>query len=88
MATQSKIGAETVKDIILDVLIGTKKKKLMSGAILLIIAFLIHVQTMNNGSNFKLRPRNKDGKKVLISSPRKEAKVTSMQFSCQESENS
>lgn len=63
MATQSKIGAETVKDILIDMFIGTRKKKLMSGAILLIIAFLIHVQSMGGNNQFKMRPRDKDGKK-------------------------
>lgn len=65
MASQSKPIGATLKDILIDMLIGSKKKKMMSGAILLIIAFLIHVQSMKNGADtLRLKPRDKDSKKV------------------------
>ena len=65
MASQSKPMAATVKDILIDMFIGSKKKKMVSGAILLIIAFLIHIQSMKSGADLlKLKPRDKDSKKV------------------------
>lgn len=65
MASQSKPIGAAVKDILIDMLIGSKKKKMMSGAILLIIAFLIHVQSMKSGTDtLRLKPRDKDSKKV------------------------
>jgi len=65
MASQSKPLASGLKDILIDMLIGSKKKKMVSGAILLIIAFLIHVQSMKSGADMlRLKPRDKDRKKV------------------------
>lgn len=66
MASQSKIATESMKDILLDMFVGTTKKKMVSGAILLIIAFLIHVQTMDGKDQYKFKPRDKDYKKVTI----------------------
>lgn len=66
MASQSKIATESMKDILLDMFVGTTKKKMVSGAILLIIAFLIHVQTMGGKDQYKFKPRDKDYKKVTI----------------------
>lgn len=64
MASQSKV-AETVdlKSILLDLLVGSRNKKLITGAILLIIAFLLHIRNMN-GSNVKVKLREKDAKRV------------------------
>lgn len=50
MAEQSKAIASSLKDILIDMLVGSRRKKFVSGAILLIITFLIHVQTMKNGT--------------------------------------
>lgn len=48
-------------------LIGTKKKKFISAAILLIIGFLIHVKNIKSGTDqIKLKIKDKDGKKVII----------------------
>jgi hypothetical protein len=71
-------------------LIGSKRRKFISGAILLIIAFLIHVQSIkSNTDQLKLKPRDKDSKKVhphLIIF-RKEEREMSTRFSFQELKN-
>lgn len=65
MANQSKVEATSIKGFLQDMLIGSKNRKLISGAILLIIAFLIHVQNIkSNTDQIKLKPRDKDSKKV------------------------
>lgn len=52
MATQSKVVPITnMKDFLLDMLIGTKKKKFITAAILLIIGFLIHIKNMKSGTD-------------------------------------
>lgn len=44
--------------------IGTKKRKLVSAAILLIIGFLIHIKNMKTGADqLKVKLRDKDMKK-------------------------
>lgn len=54
-----------IRSVFMDLLLGTRKKKLISGAILLIIAFLLHVRNMNaNAETMKLKLRDKDRKKV------------------------
>lgn len=54
-----------LKELILDMLIGTKKKKLITAAIFLIIGFLIHVKNMKSGADqIKVKLRDKDIKKV------------------------
>lgn len=68
MATQSKVESNDFLDVIRDLLLGSRKKQMVSGAILVIIAFLIHIRNLNNGSdNIKLKPRIKDKKKVICS---------------------
>lgn len=59
MATQSKPALSMdLKAMIMDLLLGTRKKKLISGAILLIIAFLLHLRNMNGSAdNMKLKIR-------------------------------
>ena len=59
MAIQSKEAAALdFKSMLLDLLIGTRKKKMISGAILLIIAFLLHVRNMNGSTdNMKIKLR-------------------------------
>ena len=86
MASQSKPIASGLKDILIDMLIGSKKKKMVSGAILLIIGFLIHVQSMKSGADMlRLKPRDKDSKKVkALSYFRKEEKETLMRCLCPE----
>lgn len=47
--------------------IGTKKRKLVSAAILLIIGFLIHIKNMKTGADqLKVKLRDKDMKKVPV----------------------
>jgi hypothetical protein len=65
MTTQSKVASMNLKELILDMLIGTKKKKLITAAIFLIIGFLIHVKNMKSGADqIKVKLRDKDIKKV------------------------
>lgn len=58
--------------------IGTRKRKFMSAAILLIIGFLIHIKNMKTGADsLKIKLRDKDGKKVSNTiNRRKVARVT------------
>ena len=68
MASQSKVlqQSPSTKDFILDLLVGTGKKQLISSAILLIIAFLIHIKssTLPQELKMNLKDKGKD-KKVL-----------------------
>lgn len=65
MATQSKVESVNWKNLFTDLFIGTRKKQFISGAILIIIAFLIHIRNQNNGPDtMKLKPKDKDKKKV------------------------
>lgn len=64
MTTQSKIATTELKDLIIDMLVGTKKKKFITAAILLIIGFLIHIKSMKSGADqIKVKLRDKDMKK-------------------------
>ena len=82
MAEQSKMAAGVdIKAILIDILVGSTNKKLITGSILLIIAFLLHVRNMNgNGSNLKVRIKDNNKKlvKILLS---REEKAMLMQFS-------
>ena len=66
MASQSKVAQGVdIKAIILDVLFGTRNKKMITGAILIIIGFLLHVRNSNgNASNLKIKMSEKDKKRV------------------------
>lgn len=67
MATQSKVESVDWKKLLTDLFIGTRKKQFISGAILIIIAFLIHIRNQNNGTeSLKLKPGQKDKKRVLV----------------------
>lgn len=67
MATQSKVESVDWKSLLSDLFIGTRKKQFISGAILIIIAFLIHIRNQNNGTDsLKLKPKEKDKKKVNL----------------------
>ena len=58
--------------------IGTRKRKFVSAAILLIIGFLIHIKNMKTGADsLKIKIRDKDAKKVInTSNYRKVERVT------------
>ena len=67
MATQSKEASVNMKSMLTDLLIGTRKKQLISSTILLIILFLIHVKNKNgNAVEIKLKINDKDKRKVII----------------------
>ena len=74
MAEQSKMASGVdIKAILIDILVGSTNKKLVTGSILLIIAFLLHVRNMNgNGSNVKVRIKDNNKKMVQIFSCREE----------------
>ena len=67
MATQSKEVAANMKEILVELLMGSRKKQLVSSTILLIIMFLIYVRNKNGQTpeiKFKLSDRAK--KKVTM----------------------
>ena len=70
MADQSKVLQQSsgAKDLVLELLVGTRKKKLISSAILLIIAFLIHIKSSTPSQELKmnLKEKGKDKKVTLI----------------------
>lgn len=68
MAEQSKMATGVdIKAILIDILVGTTNKKLITGSILLIIAFLLHVRNSNgSGSNLKVKIKDGNKKKVSI----------------------
>ena len=70
MADQSKVLQQSsgAKDLVLELLVGTRKKKLISSAILLIIAFLIHIKSSTPSQELKmnLKEKSKDKKVTLI----------------------
>lgn len=79
MTTQSKVASSiNLKEFLKDMFIGTRKRKFVSAAILLIIGFLIHIKNMKTGADqIKLKLRDKDIKKVNhTNNCRKEARVT------------
>ena len=66
MAVQSKEASLNMKNMLIDMLIGTSKKKLISSTILLIIVFLIHVRNkQSTRKEIKLNLKDKDKKKVI-----------------------
>ena len=79
MTTQSKVASSiNLKEFLKDMFIGTRKRKFVSAAILLIIGFLIHIKNMKTGADqLKIKLRDKDAKKVYnITNSRKEKRVT------------
>lgn len=79
MTTQSKVASSiNLKEFLKDMFIGTRKRKFVSAAILLIIGFLIHIKNMKTGADqLKIKLRDKDAKKVYnITNSRKEERVT------------
>ena len=79
MTTQSKVASSiNLKEFLKDMFIGTRKRKFVSAAILLIIGFLIHIKNMKTGADqLKIKLRDKDAKKVHnITNGRKEERVT------------
>ena len=67
MAAQSKVAESSWNTVLADLLIGSRKKKFISGAILVIIAFLIHIRNLQSSTdNIKIKPRTTDKKKVLL----------------------
>lgn len=50
MATQSKVAPADMKNFLIDMLVGTRKKKFITAAILLIIGFLIHVRNIKSST--------------------------------------
>lgn len=44
MAEQSKVAVVTLKDAIINLLAGSRKKQVVSATILLIIGFLLHIR--------------------------------------------
>jgi len=79
MTTQSKVASSiNLKEFLKDMFIGTRKRKFVSAAILLIIGFLIHIKNMKTGADqLKIKLRDKDAKKVYnITNGRKEERVT------------
>ena len=66
MAIQSKVEATNWQEFIINLFVGTRKKQFISGAVLVIIAFLIHIRNLQGSTdNIKLRPRDKDSKKKV-----------------------
>jgi hypothetical protein len=66
MAVLSKEASLNMKNMLIDMLIGTSKKKLISSTILLIIVFLIHVRNkQSTRKEIKLNLKDKDKKKVI-----------------------
>ena len=79
MTTQSKVASSiNLKEFLKDMFIGTRKRKFVSAAILLIIGFLIHIKNMKTGADqLKIKLKDKDAKKVYnITNSRKEERVT------------
>lgn len=65
MASQSKLAAVDMKKVLLDMFVGTTKRKVVSSTILLIIAFLIYVKNIKSGTDqIKIKLKDKDFKKV------------------------
>jgi hypothetical protein len=50
MVNYGRIGSINIKEFIIDILIGSKRKKIVSSTILIIIAFLIHVQSRKSNT--------------------------------------
>ena len=72
----------------MDILFGSSSKKFVTGAILVIIAFLIHVRNLKSSTDgLKLKPRKKSSGKVIYNSYFREEKVMLMLFSLKELKN-
>lgn len=83
MAEQSKV-AQTAMEALMDVLVGSKKKKFITATVLLIIAFLIQIRSKKAEIvNLKI---NNDKKVSFIFDLRAE-KAMSTQFSWSEFKN-
>jgi hypothetical protein len=82
MGIQSKLGGGTIKEFLRDILVGSKKKRIVSGTILLIIAYLLLFQS-RGGDQVRLKLRKRARKEVTAAAIiRREAKATSTAFSC------
>ena len=56
-----------MKNMLLELLVGSRKKQLISSTILLIVLFLVHVKNKNgNVEDIKIKQYHKDKKKVKI----------------------
>lgn len=67
MAVQSKEAAASIKETLINMLIGTGKKQFISSTIILIILFLVHVKNKNSSiDDLKIKYSDKDKKKVWI----------------------
>ena len=67
MAVHSKEASSTMKNMLTDLLVGSRKKQLISSTILLIVLFLVHVKNKNgNTDDIKIKLHHKDKKKVRI----------------------
>lgn len=69
MAGQSKVLQQqslNAKDMVLELLIGTRKKQLISSAILLIIAFLIHIKSSTPTQELKMNLNEKGKNKKVF----------------------
>jgi hypothetical protein len=68
MAIQSKEASLNMKNMLIDMLVGSTKKKMISSTILLIIVFLIHVRMKQSSrKEIKLNLKDKDKRKVYQS---------------------
>ena len=68
MAIQSKEASLNMKNMLIDMLVGSTKKKMISSTILLIIVFLIHVRMKQSSrKEIKLNLKDKDKRKVYRS---------------------
>ena len=64
MAVQSK-EASSMKNMLTELLVGSRKKQLISSTILLIVLFLVHVKNKNgSGGEVTIKLHHKDKKKV------------------------
>ena len=65
MAVHSKEAASSMKNMLTELLVGSRKKQLISSTILLIVLFLVHVKNKNgSGEEIKIKLHHRDKKKV------------------------
>lgn len=82
MPAHSKIASNAnLKTILLDVLVGTTKKKIASGVLLAIIFYLIHVKNKKSATDNLKFNLNKDKQVIFLDYDRKEEKVMWTQYS-------
>lgn len=55
MGVQSKVASAQIKDILVDLFVGSRKKQLISSTIILIILFLLHVRNKNSKDELKIK---------------------------------